>query len=103
MKRSHPEIPDRWVLYSPFLQLDAVEPVRVTCFGCRYLWGEDVYVIPQYCFGVLAEDRELALSREYTEYRWLRYEQAALLLKWDGNNTALCELDQRLAGRGPRG
>ena len=88
---------------APFLQLDTVEPVRVTCFGCSYLWGEDVYVIPQYCFGVLAEDRELVLSREHTAYRWLRCEQADRLLTWDGNKTALWELDQRLRGRGPRG
>ena len=88
---------------SIFLQLDTVEPVPVTYFGCSYLWGEDVYVIPQYCFGVLADDRALVLSPEHTEYRWLRYEEADRLLKWDGNRTALWELNQRLMGRGPRG
>jgi dATP pyrophosphohydrolase len=31
-----------------FLQLDTVEPVRVTEFRDSYLWGEKVYVIPQY-------------------------------------------------------
>ena len=88
---------------SIFLQLDTVEPVPVTYFGCSYLWGEDVYVISQYCFGVLADDRALVLSPEHTEYRWLRYEEADRLLKWDGNRTALWELNQRLVGRGPRG
>ena len=88
---------------SSFLQLDTVEPVRVTEFGNSYLWGESVYVIPQYCFGVLADDRELVLSHEHTEYRWLGYKEAERLLKWDGNKTALWELDKRLRGRGPRG
>jgi dATP pyrophosphohydrolase len=88
---------------SPFSQLDTVEPVRVTTFGCSHLWGEDIYVIPQYCFGVLAGDQEIVLSHEHTAYRWLRYAQADVSLKWDSSKTALWEPNQRLRGRGPRG
>ena len=86
-----------------FLQLDTVEPIPVTTFGVSYLWGEDLYVIPQYWFGVLAVERALVLSHEHTEYRWLAYEQARRLLEFDGNKTALWELNQRLRGWGPRG
>jgi dATP pyrophosphohydrolase len=86
-----------------FLQLDTVEPVPVIYFGGSHLWGEEVYVIPQYAFGVRVEDRELTLSPEHTTYRWLRYEQADRMLKYDGNRTALWELNQRLKGCGPRG
>ena len=88
---------------STFLQLDTVEPIPVTMFGVGNLWGEETYVIPQHWFGVSARDRQLVLSREHTEYRWLRYEQAQHLLRYDGNRTALWELNQRLRGRGPRG
>lgn len=88
---------------SAFLQLDTVETVPVTEFRESYLWGEDVYVIPQYCFGVLVEESELVLSREHTEYRWLAYEEARSILEYDGNKTALWELDTRVRGRGPRG
>jgi dihydroneopterin triphosphate diphosphatase len=87
----------------PCLQLDTVEPVPVTEFRDSYLWGNDVYVIPQYCFGVPVEDGQIVLSREHTEYAWLTYEQAYNLMKYDGNKTALWELDKRLRGRGPRG
>ncbi len=87
---------------SDFLQLDTVEPIPVTGFRDSYLWGNDVYVIPQYCFGVLAKDRHILLSPEHTEYRWLAYEEAYNLVKYDGNKTALWELDKRLRGRGPR-
>lgn len=86
-----------------FIRLDTVEYVPVIEFGANHLWGEEIYVIPQYCFGVRAESRELKLSREHTEYRWLAYEEAQRLLKYDGNKTALWELDKRLKGRGPRG
>jgi dATP pyrophosphohydrolase len=88
---------------APFLQLDTVEPVPVTCFRDSYLWGEDLYVIPQYTFGVEVETEELVLSSEHTAYRWLRYEEADRLLVYTGNRTALWELNQRLRGRGPRG
>ena len=87
---------------SQFFQLDTVIPVRVTEFSVSYLWGEDVYVIPMYCFGVGVADRRLVLSHEHTDYRWLKYEEADHLTKYDGNKTALWELDRRLRGLGPR-
>jgi dihydroneopterin triphosphate diphosphatase len=87
---------------SDFLQLDTVEPIPVTEFRDSYLWGENVYVIPQYCFGVWVKDSPIVLSREHTEYAWLTYQAANRLLKYNGNKTALWELDKRLRGRGPR-
>lgn len=88
---------------SLFLKLDAVESIRVTEFSDSHLWGDQVYVIPQYCFGAEVTDRCLLLSHEHTEYRWLPYDEALSLLTFDGNRTALWELNQRLKGRGPRG
>ncbi|MGD9099862.1 MAG: NUDIX pyrophosphatase [Anaerolineae bacterium] len=87
---------------SSFLQLDTVFSVPVTEFKDSYLWGEHIYVIPQYCFGVLAQDKQITLSREHTDYKWLKYEDARSLLKYDGCKTALWELDRRLRGLGPR-
>jgi len=88
---------------SDFLPLDTVESVPVIEFRDSALWGDDVYVIPQYCFGVLAQDARIVLSQEHSEARWLPYEEAYRLIKYDGNRTALWELDRRLGGRGPRG
>jgi dATP pyrophosphohydrolase len=88
--------------HAPFLPLDTVVPVPVTAYQDSYLWGEHVYVIPQYCFGVLAQDKQIVLSREHTDYRWFQYEEARRLLKYDGCKTALWELDRRLRGLGPR-
>ena len=59
-------------------------------------------MIPQYCFGVLVQDGRITLSPEHTTYRWLKYDHAYALLKYDGNRTALWELNQRLRGKGPR-
>jgi dihydroneopterin triphosphate diphosphatase len=88
---------------SEFLQLDTIEPIPVIEFGDSYLWGDSVYVIPQYCFGVTGQNKQIVISREHTEYQWLPYEEAYHLLRYDGNKTALWELDRRLKGNGPRG
>ena len=88
---------------STIMQLDTVESVPVIEFKDSSLWGEDVFVIPQYCFGVSISHSEIKLSDEHSEYGWFTYGQAIQLLKFDGDKTALWELNQRLLGRGPRG
>ncbi|MCZ7666054.1 MAG: NUDIX pyrophosphatase [Chloroflexi bacterium] len=85
-----------------FFQLDTIEPIPVTEFKDSCLWGDSVYVIPQYCFGVSVTDGEIVVSREHTDYKWLKYEEAHSLLRYDGNKTALWELDRKLKGLGPR-
>ncbi len=86
---------------SEFIQLDTVDSVPVTEFREHTLWGENVYVIPQYCFGVRAQHAEIVLSREHTEAGWFSYEEALPLIKYDGNRTALWELCQRLKAKSP--
>ena len=88
---------------SPFIKLDSVESVPVIAFKESPRWGEKVYVIPQFCFGVSSSISEIQLSDEHSEFGWFLYEQANRLLKFDGNKTALWELNQRLKGNGPRG
>jgi dATP pyrophosphohydrolase len=87
---------------SSFLQLSTVSSVPVTLFRDSYLWGEAIYVIPQYFFGVLVEDNQIVLSHEHTEYRWLTYEDARHIVKYDDCKTALWELNRRVRGLGPR-
>jgi dATP pyrophosphohydrolase len=38
------------------LELNTVIRVPVTAFEEGHLWGDDVYVIPEYCFGALLRD-----------------------------------------------
>jgi dATP pyrophosphohydrolase len=88
---------------SVYLPLDSVESVPVVEYRCCQHWGEDIFVIPQYSFGVRVDNPQLVLSLEHTEYRWLHFAEASAMLRYDGNRTALWELNQRLRGRGPRG
>jgi len=78
------------------LALDSKATIPKACFPAAASWGPDVYVVPEHCFAVEVGDRELLLSGEHTEARWLSYEQAASLLKWDSNRNALWELNERL-------
>jgi dATP pyrophosphohydrolase len=87
---------------SPYLQLDAVLAIPVTEFKDSHLWGDSTYVIPEYCFGVLLDNRSIRISDEHTDYRWCSYEEASQLMRYDGDKVALWELDRRARGLGPR-
>jgi dATP pyrophosphohydrolase len=87
---------------SVFLSLDTIASVPVTCFRDSYRWGEQVYVIPEYSFGVDVTGTRIAISDEHKEFRWLSFAQAERILKYDSNRVALWELNQRIRGLGPR-
>jgi len=81
---------------SRFMQLTTVLPIPATIFGCSHIWGRNVCVIPQYCFGVLRKKKRIMVSPEHTDYKWLKYEEAHRLMKYEDNKIALWELDKRL-------
>lgn len=78
------------------MRLDSLSTVPKNCFGASDSWGPEVYVIPEHCFAVDVERCPLTLSEEHTELRWVPYERARSLLKWDSNRNALWELNERL-------
>ena len=77
------------------MPLDSFATVPKECFAAADSWGEDVYVIPEHYFAVEV-DGEISLSHEHTEFRWVPFEAASTLLKWDSNRNALWELNERL-------
>jgi len=81
------------------IRLDSVASIPAIHFADGHLWGTDVYVIPEYSFGVELENEEVYLSGEHTECAWLDYETALSRLEWDSNKTALWELHSRLSAR----
>ena len=76
---------------SEYIKLDCRAMIPVVNI-CGFLWGEDVLVIPEYCFGVGIDHERLVLSGEHIEYRWVTYQEAQNLLRWDSNKSALWEL-----------
>lgn len=80
-----------------FMQLDSMTTIPAPQVA-GMLWGPDVLVVPEYSFGAHAEGQEIVLSKEHGAFRWVNYEEAQKLLRFDSNKSALWELDYRLTG-----
>ena len=83
-------------LTGTIVPLDSISTVPKSCFADADKWGPDILVIPQYCFAIDAGSRDIVLSAEHTESRWVQFEEASRLLKWDSNRNALWELNERM-------
>ena len=83
-------------LSSEFIRLDSKSTIPVNFIYGNFFWGEKVYNATEYCFGVCVKDDNIILSNEHLEYKWVEYEEAFKLFKWDSNRNALWELNERL-------
>src|SRR5215216_6609687 len=84
-----------------FIELETVCSVPVYLFRDGATWGDALYVIPEYSFGVDYTGRQVVLSDEHTVLQWLPYCEARERLTYDSNRTALWELHQKIRGLGP--
>jgi dATP pyrophosphohydrolase len=80
------------------LELDSMASIPAIVFGAHKEWGSNVYVVPEYSFGVEIKNKDLALSSEHAELQWLKYQEASAKLTYDSNRTALWELNTRITG-----
>ena len=80
---------------TPFVQLDSTVTIPAPQ-AAGMLWGTDVLVVPEYAFGADIGDQEIVISEEHETFRWVDYETAQSLLRFDSNKNALWELDFRL-------
>jgi dATP pyrophosphohydrolase len=77
------------------IALDCTADIPVLGVTGEYTWGDDVFAIPGHSFGIRMQNRHLKLSREHVEYKWVGYDEAMSMLKWDSNKNALWELNER--------
>ena len=80
-----------------FMALSSMATVPVTAVTGEFTWGKGIYVLPEHAFGVRVQDKRIVLSGEHTEYRWVDYDTAVPMLKYDSNRNALWELNARLS------
>jgi dATP pyrophosphohydrolase len=85
-----------------FVQLSTTSSIPVTSFPESTAWGDQVFIVPEHSFGLDAQEYRIHLSSEHMESVWVDYDDAIRLLTYDGNKTALWELNQRIHGLGPR-
>ncbi|OTY16917.1 NUDIX pyrophosphatase, partial [Bacillus thuringiensis serovar navarrensis] len=50
---------------SPYIKLDSVSSLPVEDVVGEFLWGEDVYVIKEFSFGVKVPTKNIKLSKEH--------------------------------------
>jgi dihydroneopterin triphosphate diphosphatase len=79
-----------------FYALKTQDTVPVNCFAASVEWPPDTYVIPQHFFACDLTGMDVALSREHSEVRWVTFDEAFKLLRYDSNKNALWELAERL-------
>ena len=77
------------------LQSVAFVPAEVVAKNLRAHWDKNIFVIPEYSFAFECS-ADPTLSREHSEYKWLPYNDARKLLKWDSNKVAMYEIMCRL-------
>lgn len=77
-------------------KLSSVSSIPVVNVTGKFTWGNDVYVVTEYSFGVFTENSDIKLSSEHKQYEWFKYDDAYEKLEFDSNKTALWELNQRL-------
>lgn len=87
---------DGWV----YLQSRASIPV--SAFSGTDHWPRDLFVVPEYAFGVAVADTNVELSPEHSECAWLPFREAHQRLTWDSNRVALWELHCRVQSLSPR-
>ena len=84
---------------SRYLALDSTATIPVVDIVGGLLWGDDVLVVREHCFGVEADGLEITLSHKHVELRRAPHEAASALLKYDSNKNALWELEMKLRRR----
>lgn len=84
------------IIVNDIYQLSTVSSLPVVDVMGEFFWGNDVYVVPEYSFGVSLENYDIHLSSEHKECKWCLFDEAYEKLKFDSNKTALWELNQRL-------
>ena len=80
-----------------YMKLDACATTPASWVSDDF--SKDVLFVAEYCFAVrVADDVSIHLSDEHSDFKWLSYQKAFSLYKYDLHKIALWELNYRLTG-----
>ena len=74
----------------------SLKPAEVVNIVKEFKWGENVYYADEYSFAANISDKQIKISEEHSEYKWVSYDEARNLLKYDSNKSALWELNEKI-------
>lgn len=84
------------IISSAVIELESISTIPVVNVTKNFIWGNDICLVYEHCFGIDATYDEIKLSHEHIKYEWLKYEAAIKKLTWDSNHNALWELNWKL-------
>jgi dATP pyrophosphohydrolase len=87
---------------SGWVCLQSKSSIPASIFYGTEHWPEDLFVVPEYAFGLAVSDTNVELSTEHSECVWLPFHEAHRRLTWESNKVALWELHCRVQGLPPR-
>ena len=90
--REEAGIPERAALRP----LDARAMLPACWFAAWSGWPDDLLLVPEHALAVDVGEHALTLSHEHDQLRWVHYDEAIALLRFDSNRIALWELHERL-------
>ena len=85
--------------FSNVIELESICTMPVPNVTKEFIWGNDILLIYEHCFGIECKNKDIILSHEHTKMECLKYEEAKNKLKWDSNKNALWELNYRLTSK----
>ena len=84
-----------------WIHLQSRASIPASVFSGTDHWPRDLFVVPEYAFGLAVADTNVALSSEHSECAWLPFYEAHQRLTWDSNRVALWELHCRIQNLSP--
>lgn len=78
------------------IELEGFTKIPVVNIVKEFKWGENVFYAEEYSFAVNIKDKEIQISKEHIQYKWVSYDEAKSLLKYDSNKSALWELNEKI-------
>ena len=80
-------------------QLEITTKIPVVNVVKDFIWGEDIFYSEEFAFAVNIEGKNIVLSSEHEEYKWVDYSSAKAELRYDSNKSALWEINEKLKRR----
>ncbi|GAA3834264.1 NUDIX pyrophosphatase [Streptomyces coacervatus] len=80
----------------PLYPLQITASIPAQFFAERDSWPPGTYVVREHSFAIDLTDVKIKISPEHTAVKWLDYQAAHAMLRFDSNRTALGELHERL-------
>jgi dATP pyrophosphohydrolase len=85
-----------------WIRLDSQASIPGSAFSDTDHWPDEIFVVPEYAFGLDVSDTTIRTSHEHREHAWLLFQEAHQRLTWDSNKVALWELHCRVQGLSAR-